>query len=526
MKSRIVCTAALLSLLAAGSRLEWPAGRSEAFAQQKADAKEFDALSAALVLEKTLVDAIAKAEKSVVSIARVSRTRRAVRERRRPRNFFQPGLPETDDPASPDFIPNDFGSGIVVAPDEKTGERVILTNYHVVKGGPVDKKANDKSESKLYVRLHNRRGFYASIIAADPRSDLAVLRIDGKQPGLKPAELPALKIAGRDMFRKGQLVLSLGNAYAQGRDGSASASWGMISNVLRRPKPPKATSPLDIRRNDTIHHYGTLLQVDTRLSIGTSGGALLNLKGELIGVTTSLAALSGYESSAGYAIPMNAETRRIVQTLAKGLEVEYGYLGISPQDYSPDGAGILPRRFKRQHAALASTVHPESPAARARVQPGDVILDIAGQPIHDQYDLMRVVGLSSPGSKVPLHIWRIGTGQELRLSVTLGKWPAINDEDIIATAHRYPAWRGVTVDHPTARRRFLQLPYRYHRAVVVLAVANPALSKNGDLQPGDYVSEVNGKAVSTPAEFHAAVRDVKGPVRLRLIGGNTVSVPE
>jgi S1-C subfamily serine protease len=84
----------------------------------------------------------------------------------------------------------------------------------------------------------------------------------------------------------------------------------------------------------------------------------------------------------------------------------------------------------------------------------------------------------------------------------------------------------VTVDHPTARRRFLQLPYRYHRAVVVLAVANPARSKNGDLQPGDYVSEVNGKAVSTPAEFHAAVRDVKGPVRLRLIGGNTVSVPE
>lgn len=520
MKSRMICVAALFSLLTAGA--------SRTFAQEKAKGagQEFDALSAALVLQKTLVDVIAKAEKSVVSISRISRTRRKPPDRPGRRNFFQRGQPDSDDPASPDFVPNDFGSGVIVAPDAKTGQRVILTNYHVVKGGPVDGKPKAKSDSKLYVRLHNRRGFYASIIAADPRSDFAVLRIDYKQLKLKPADLQPLPLGGRDTFRKGQFVVSLGNAYAQARDGSASASWGMISNVLRRPKPPKATSPLDVRRNDTIHHYGTLLQVDTRLSIGTSGGALLNLKGELIGITTSLAALSGYESSAGYAIPMDAATRRIVKTLAKGLEVEYGYLGIGPQDFTPDGNTVLPARLKRQHAAMVSVVHPRSPAERGGLQARDVILDIDGRPVHDQYDLMRVVGLLPPGSRVPVHVWRDGIGRELRLTVMLGKWPAINDEDIIATARRFPAWRGVTVDHPTGRRKFLQLPYRYYRAVVVLNVANPALQKSGDLQPGDYITQVNGRAVETPAEFHAAVDKRKGPVRLRLLNGNTVTVPQ
>jgi serine protease Do len=300
----------------------------------------------------------------------------------------------------------------------------------------------------------------------------------------------------------------------------------MISNIFRRPKPPKATSPLDIRRNDTIHHYGTLLQVDTRLSIGTSGGALLNLKGELIGITTSLAALSGYESSAGYAVPLDEAIRRIVKTLAKGLEVEYGYLGISPQDFSPDGPGILPAALKRQHAAMASIVHPRSPAERGGLRAGDVILDISGRPVHDQYDLMRIVGLLPPGSRVPVHLWRDGAGRELRLTVTLGKWPAINDEEIVATAQRYPAWRGMRVDHPTGRRKFLQLPYRYYRAVVVLGVDNPALKKSGELQPGDYITDVNGQAVETPAEFHAAAGKLKGPVRLRLLNGSTVTVPE
>ncbi|MFQ5734353.1 MAG: S1C family serine protease [Planctomycetaceae bacterium] len=492
------------------------AGRANA--QEK---RGFDALSAALVLEKTLVKTIATAEPSLVSIARI---KWAGRKPRKPADFFGPIEPDRDDPTSPDFTPNEFGSGIIVAPLEKSDERFILTNYHVVKGGPVDKAAAGKSDSRLYVRLSNRRGFFARIIAADPRSDLAVLRIDYKALKMKPAEVKPLKFAAGDTYRKGQLVISLGNPYAQARDGSASASWGMIANISRRPKPAGRGNGVEARKKETLHHLGTLLHVDTRLSIGTSGGALLNLKGELIGITTSLAALEGYESSVGYAIPFTADMRRIVRTLAKGLEVEYGYLGISPQDVSPSQLAVLPGRLKHQHGAMAVSVHPHSPAARGGVRPGDVILAVDGRPVFDRYDLMRMVGRRAPGSRIQLRIWRVE--KLLTIKIDLGKWPVLNDEEIIATARRFPAWRGLSVDYPTARHKFLQLPYRYHRAVVLLKVENAALRKRSDLQPGDYVSHVDGTPVETPAQFYAAVRERNGAVTLRLVGGETVRVPK
>ena len=333
-------------------------------------------------------------------------------------------------------------------------------------------------------------------------------------------------MGNRDTFRKGQLVIALGNPYAQARDGSASASWGMISNISRRPKPSGKPADGEVRRNETIHHAGTLLQVDTRLNIGTSGGALLNLKGELIGITTSLAALSGYESSVGYAVPLDRATRRIVTTLSKGLEVEYGYLGIAPGDVTPKSRSRLPARLKRRYAAMASNVHPNSAAAQGGLRPGDVFLNIDGKPVYNRYDLMRLIGLTAPGTRVRLDIWRESGSRRLTLFVRLGKWPVINDDEIIATAFRFPAWRGIRVDHETARHKFLQQPFRYHHAVVVLHVTNPALKKNFDLQPGDYVSHVNDSAVQTPAEFHAAVRNLKGAVTLRLISGNRVRVPE
>ena len=188
-------------------------------ARRGAGRKKINALTTALVLEKTLVKVIAEAEKSVVSIARIRNDHPVRGGRRRPGNFFGRPEAELDDPTSPDFIPNDFGSGVIFAPDAEADGPVILTNYHVVKGGPVAGKPDAKSDSRLYVRLHNRRGFYASIVAADPRSDLAVLRIDLKRLKLKPADVRPMKLGTRDAYRKGQLVVALGNPYAQGRDG-------------------------------------------------------------------------------------------------------------------------------------------------------------------------------------------------------------------------------------------------------------------------------------------------------------------
>lgn len=511
----------LVALLVASSVLPAPA--------QKPDAAGSDALKAALALEKTFESVIERSEKSVVSIARFRKedVEKAANLRRQ-RRFLFPNQPAAGpSPDSPDFIPNSFGSGIIIAPLEKGRQRFILTNYHVVKGGPAVKPDKDakKPQYGLYVRLANRRGFYASILAADPRADLAILKIDYEALKLKPEELTPLKLGSRDRFRKGQFVLALGNPYAQARDGSASASWGMISNISRKPKPLKDGRTPQGRKEETLHHLGTLLQVDTRLSLGFSGGALLNLKGELIGITTSMAALEGYETSVGYAIPFDAAVRRIIVTLAKGREVEYGFLGVQPYDVTP-GSGRLPRRLKRQFGVWVKVV-PDSPAERANVRTDDVVLEVDGEPVYDRYDLMRAVGELAPDSRARLRIWRGSDNRELLVSVRLGKWPVLNDEDIIASARRFPAWRGVTVDYPTGRFRYIPFPVpRYQRGVLVRDVSNPALSKSRALQPGDFITHVNNTPVLTPAQFHAAVRDLKGPVLLRLHTGTQIRVPE
>ncbi len=525
---RRFCRAAYMGTLAAllliaGDGIVWS---SSACAQEGAEkpGREFNALAAVMVLEKRFVRVIADAEQSVVSIARVKKPSRE--KVRRPINFFGPIDVDRDDPTSPDFLPSRFGSGVIIAPLKTSAERFILTNYHVVKGGPVANQPDGKSRFDLYVKMFKRRQIPARIIAADPRSDLAILQIDYKGLKLKPTDLKPLKITSRDTFRKGQFVLSLGNPYAQARDGSASVSWGMISNISRRPKPVGDSIDLEHRRKETIHHFGTLLQVDTRLGIGTSGGALLDIKGELIGITTSLAALEGYESTVGYAIPFDAAMRRIVITLAKGLEAEYGFLGVSPVDASPERLGDLPRDLTRSRAPIVSSVHRQSPAGRAGIVPGDVVLDVNGKPVYDRYDLMRTIGLLGPGSTARLRVWRAGATRLLAVDVKLGKWPVLNDEDIIATAQRYPAWRGLTVDYPTSRHKYLQLPYRYHRAVVLLAIKNSAFGENSDLQPGDYITHVNGTSIETPAEFHAAVRNLKGAVTLQLLNGSRVEVPQ
>ena len=137
------------------------------------------------------------------------------------------------------------------------------------------------------------------------------------------------------------MVLSLGNPYAIARDGSASVSWGMIGNISRRPAPVRQRD-LGPPEAKTIHQYGTLLQVDTRMELGTSGGALVDLRGKLVGITTSLAALEGYEKSVGFAIPIDSFSRRVIETLCRGYEVEYGFLGLTPLPVLP--GPTAPRR--------------------------------------------------------------------------------------------------------------------------------------------------------------------------------------
>jgi serine protease Do len=496
-------------------------------------AQEPPGLQAALALERVFTETIAQAEPSVVSIARYKPFQPAAGLGRldplRPQGVRQLPAKNTTNPSNPDFLPNDFGAGILIASPTNANRRLVLTNYHVVRGGTIAGTADGQAEYRLHIRFANRRGCAARIVAGDPRSDLAVLEFDERELGVPMQQLKPMPLQAVEQFRKGQFVLALGNPYAIARDGSPSASWGIISNIARRPAPIGPLNDDETLKKETIHHFGTLLQVDTRLNLGTSGGPLLDLRGRLIGIATSLAALDGYEKSAGYAIPLDAATLRIIDSLARGLEVEYGFLGIAPRDLTANDIKRFSRPFNQPTAALAMSVFANSPASRGvgtngGLRDGDVILSVKGpgmekeQLVLGRSELIREVGLLGPGTTIRLRIWREAARRELTISVNLGKWPVADADGIVATTARVPAWRGLTVDYSTGRRKHLQYPFRYHRAVVVAQVASESRSEAAELRSGDFITHVDTTPVSTPAEFQQAIRGKKGDVSLRVAG--------
>ncbi|MFK7777787.1 MAG: trypsin-like peptidase domain-containing protein, partial [Gimesia sp.] len=354
------------------------------FPPENSDAQGLDARAVAFAVEKQLINAIEKSEKSVVAISKI-KTRRQQIPSRIPAPFgLDPnqGWGKSHDPQNLNFIPNDFGSGILIPDPTKQNRVLILTNYHLTKGGPI---VGQKTipENRIYVHTTNQRGFYAEILAADPRSDLTVLTPNRTLPKSYAQSLLPIKYGSTKAIRKGQFVIALGNPYAIARDGSPSASWGIVSNFHRFPIPIKKDFlNQELEKKETLHHFGTLLQVDTHLDLGTSGGALLDLDGNLIGVTTALAALEGYEKSTGYAIPINEATLRIINSLAAGLEAEYGFLGIQPEAIDQEE---VEKRFvgnimlQEPYYVEAKSVKQHSPAHRAGMLPGDLILTINGQ---------------------------------------------------------------------------------------------------------------------------------------------------
>jgi serine protease Do len=509
-------------------------------------AQEVDGLAVAAALENSLVNAISQAEHSVVSIARVkpSNTPRqsVIDNALHARNLFDSRNHEG--PTHANFIPTDFGSGVIIGVDPGNviqPRAYILTNYHVVKGGKrtIPDEAHP-DEYELYVKLNERHVAQARIYAADPRSDLAVITISERDPlPLKLSDLKPIKLSDGAKLKKGQLVIALGNAYASARDGSASASWGMVSNLGRRPALPR--SPAD-KHLETLHDLGDLIQVDTRLNIGTSGGALINLKGEMVGLTTSLAALAGFEKASGFALPVDAGMLRTIQSLREGKEVEYGFLGVS----FPES----PELFRAHQQFPEATNVPAgiadflvlrgSPADQGGLRDNEVIVSINGERVFSPQDLTREINKHGPDARVRLTVWgkiENGTagaptfGTRIR-EVTLAKWGAYDEDSIIATNYRYPPWRGLVLDYSTARYKhngeINSLPNGppFPKGVLVLKLLPPLDVKQTDIVEGNRILKVNNTPVATPHEFLKAVRDLEGPVTLHLDNGKHVTVQE
>lgn len=472
-------------------------------------AQQPDPIAVVEAFEQATTAAVERAAPAVVSIGRLAD------ERDRP-DAFPFARPRAETPDWRELI----GTGVLLKSPVKESDRLVLTNRHVVipRGAPRNEPA-----SPLVVILPGRMQVPAEVFAADPRSDLAVLRLDLASKRIDPASLPAMEFGEAETFRKGRFAVMLGNPYAVARDGSASVSIGTIANISRSPWNAVRRGMGD--EELSIHHLGTLWHIDSRTSLGASGGAVVDFKGRLVGLTTSLAAVEGYESSVGYAIPMNAGFRRIIDSLLRGYEVEYGFLGIAPRSF---------RRWGPIDAVVSDTgadvasVADGSPADLAGVRAGDVITSVNGMPIRRDDDLIREVGLPGPDTVATLEIdRRTTTGvSKVKAEVRLGKWPVYDDTAIMAPNRRTPPWRGLEVDYPTARRRFItsDLFEQYPRAVAALRVETGSPAYLAGLREGLFISHVNDKSTTTPAEFAQAVKSASGPVNLKLADGTEIVV--
>ncbi|OHB82125.1 MAG: hypothetical protein A2V98_24785 [Planctomycetes bacterium RBG_16_64_12] len=366
---------------------------------------------------------------------------------------------------------------------------LILTAYHVL-----------GEESDYYVTTHDRKVFLAKIKGADPRSDLAVLAIQA-------ADLEPIPFGEASTLKRGQFVIALGNPYAIARDGQVSASWGIVANLARKAPPvPDESQPTG---KSTLHHFGTLIQTDAKLNLGTSGGPLLNLKGEMVGLTTALAATAGYEQSAGYALPVDETFRRVVEALKLGREVEYGFLGIAPVNLRPEAV------LSGLEGTLIERVVPGMPAERFGLRSGDIVTTVNGKPIHDADALVLEVGRLPVDSLVRLGVLR--DDQRLELDIGLTKLKIRGKKIVTAPA---PAWRGMRVDYPSA----VLDPFAggglggpaFDGGVLVTDVEEETQAWEAGLRPGMLVSHVGQVAVRSPKQFFEAVSGTAGAVQLRL----------
>jgi serine protease Do len=473
-------------------------------------AQDSDALRAARALEETFQQVIGQAEESVACVL-VARG-----------EPYDP--PPGDDPGRlgifpgsarekalldrtphlalthPAFLPDQSGSAVALDP-----RGLLLTNYHVI-----------REASRIYVRLPGGQGSYANIHAADPRSDLAVLKLVDERLSLKPVKLPDPGSA----LRKGQFVIALAHPFALGsRDGSASASWGILGNVRRR-----APASLDARDRNrlTLHHYGTLLQTDARLHLGSSGGALFNLRGEMIGLTTSIAAVTNRDTSAGYAIPMDEMMKRLVALLQTGVEIEYGFLGIDTEEV-PAAELMRWPDLKDGAVRVAGEPTPGTPAA-PELRDRDILVSINGVRIRNSDELFLHVVTTLAGNPLQVDLIREG----LRRSVRLPYLAKLSTPGQVIVSRPAADFRGLRVDYltvlfgeaPPGRDDWndrVKLALR-QGGVVVRHVQPGSPAAGAGVQVHHVITHVNNRPVTHPADFRQRVQNLPAqtPVALTL----------
>jgi len=369
-----------------------------------------------------------------------------------------------------------LGSGVVVSADG-----IVLTNNHVV-----------ENADEIRVTLDDKREFDATVIGADPKSDVAVLRLKGDLKNLH-----VLPFGDSDQLRLADTVLAIGNPFGVGQ----TVTMGIVS----------ATG----RANVGIADYEDFIQTDAAINPGNSGGALLNIRGELVGINTAIVSRSGGYQGIGFAIPSNM-ARQIMTSLVETGKVQRGWLGVAIQPVDRDLAEAL--GIDQGRGVLVADVTAKSPAAEAGIERGDVITNIDEKPIDSTGQLRNIIAGHRVGTRIKVDVIRDKTAKVFQ--VELGELPQGKEDEPQQQEHSEKGLlSGISVAGLTAENRDqFQIPAAVDKGVLVTSVERNCAAAKAGVVPGDVIMEINRKQVRNVADFRGlAAKAADGKSALLLL---------
>lgn len=387
------------------------------------------------------------------------------------RRFFR--QPDNDDDAeSEGRMEHSLGSGIVISADG-----YILTNNHVV-----------ENATKVHVTFAGEREYEAEVIGTDPPTDVALIKIDAK-------DLPFIEMSDSDLLRIGDQVMAIGNPFGVGQ----TVTLGIVSAK---------------GRNIGLMDYSDLIQTDAAINPGNSGGALVNMKGQLVGMNAAILSRSGGSQGIGFAIPTNM-AMRVVESLRTVGHVQRAYLGVYPQKVDQSMADYY--GMDHPQGVLVTSVNKDTPAERAGLQDGDIILRVNEKAIKNPSMLRNVISLSEVGEEVKLAIVR--DGEERDVFVKLEELPTTGNAapNTPSEPDEDESLDGVTVRELTpAMRSAANLPDDVVGLLVVGVAASSRAAREG-LAEGDVIQEVGRNKIDSLGAFKSALNEkMDRPVFLRV----------
>ena len=365
------------------------------------------------------------------------------------------------------------GSGFFISADG-----LALTNNHVVDGA-----------EKINVRLTDNTEAPAKIVGRDPATDVALIRVEGKGP------FSPLSLGDSDALRVGEWVMAVGNPLRM----EHTVTVGVVSAKGRA-----------LGLSEETRSFENFIQTDAAINLGNSGGPLVNLRGEVVGMNTAINAAG---QNLGFAVPVNTIRAVLPQLKEKGKVVR-GYLGVMVKNVDQETQEAF--NLKSRDGAFVDSVEKDGPAEKAGVQAGDTIVKVGGTPIKETRQLIDRVSAVAPGGKVELEIVR--EGKTRTVTATLGERPgAENGEEESGEAPQGAVDKlGLSVEDLSARsRRGFEIPNDVE-GVVVTDVAELSPAEDGGLRPGDVITQANGAEITSAKDFRSVVEKVKsgGVVRL------------